>query len=60
MIRLLTAWTRIAVVAVSMAVSIPAITFAQTPESATESVPAEAEDVEVNTRPMGDEHGMGW
>ena len=58
MIRLLAAWTRIAVVTVSMAVSIPAITFAQTTESATESVPAEAQDVEVNTRPMGDEHGM--
>ena len=40
MIRLLAAWTRIAVVAVSMAMSIPAITFAQTPESATESDPA--------------------
>ena len=40
MIRLLTAWTRITVVAVSMAMSIPAITFAQTPESATESEPA--------------------
>ena len=39
MIRLLAAWTRIAVVAVSMAMSIPAITFAQTPESATESEP---------------------
>ena len=39
MIRLLAAWTRIAVVAVSMALSIPAITFAQTPESATESEP---------------------
>ena len=55
MIRLLTAWTRITVVAVSMAVSIPAIMFAQTTESATESVPVEAEDVEVNTRPMGDD-----
>ena len=40
MIRLLAAWTRITVVAVSMAMSIPAITFAQTPESATESEPA--------------------
>ena len=39
MIRLLAAWTRIAIVAVSMAMSIPAITFAQTPESATESEP---------------------
>ena len=39
MIRLLAAWTRIAVVAVSMAMPIPAITFAQTPESATESEP---------------------
>ena len=39
MIRLLAAWTRTAVVAVSMAMSIPAITFAQTPESATESEP---------------------
>ena len=44
MIRLLTAWTHIAVVAVSMAVSIPAIMFAQTTESTTESKPAASDN----------------
>ncbi len=48
MIRLLTAWTHIAVVAVSMAVSIPAIMFAQTTESTTESKPAASD----NARPV--------
>ena len=41
MIRLLAAGTRIALVAVAMAMSIPVITFAQTPESAIESIPTE-------------------
>ena len=52
MIRLLTVWTRNAVVAVSMAVSIPAITFAQTTESAIKSVPAESKTEEVNASPV--------
>ena len=51
MIRLLAAWTRIAVVAVSMAMSIPAITFAQTPESATESEPTAEDNTSVETNP---------
>ena len=55
MIRLLTAGTRIALIAVAMAVSISVITFAQTPESAIESLPAEAEAAEVNTRPTGND-----
>ena len=59
MIRLLAAGTRIALIVVSMAVAIPAITFAQTNESATESVPAGVEAAEVNTSPMGDENGTG-
>ena len=59
MIRLLTVWTRNAVVAVSMAVSIPAITFAQTTESAIKSVPAESKTEEVNASPMGDDNGTG-
>ena len=59
MIRLLAAGTRIALIVVSMAVAIPAITFAQTNESATESVPAVLEAAEVNTSPMGNENGTG-
>ena len=39
MIQLLTTGLRIVLVAVAMTLSIPAITFAQTPESATESAP---------------------
>ena len=56
MIRLLTAWTRITVVAVSMAMSIPAITFAQTPEPAIESVPASDQPAALNSSPTGDEN----
>ena len=59
MIRLIAAGTRIALIVVSMAVAIPAITFAQTNESATESVPAGVEAAEVNTSPMGNENGTG-
>ena len=56
MIRLLTAWTHIAVVAVSMAVSIPAIMFAQTPESAIESISTEeAKAAEVAASLTGNE-----
>ena len=58
MIQLLTAWIRIAVVVAAMAVSIPAITSAQTPESATESVPVEGEVAEVTASLAGDEDGM--
>ena len=39
-----------------MAVSIPAITFAQTSESAIESVPAEVEAAEVSASLTGDEN----
>ena len=56
MIRLLAAGTRIALIAVSMAVSIPAITFAQTSESAIESVPVEVEAAEVSASLTGDEN----
>ena len=55
MIRLLTAGTRIALVAVAMAVCISVITFAQTPESAIESVPVEAEVAEGTASLAGDE-----
>ena len=46
MLRLLTAGTRITLVLAAMAVIVPMVTFAQTPESATESVPVEAEVAE--------------
>ena len=52
---MLMAGTRLAFIAVAMAVSISVITFAQTPESAIESVPAEAEAAEVHTRPTGND-----
>ena len=55
MIRLLTAAAQIALVVAAMAMSIPAITFAQTPESATGSVPVEAEVAEVTSGLAGDE-----
>ena len=55
MIRLLTAGTRITLVVAAMAVSIPVITFAQTSESATESVPGEAEVAEDTASLTGDE-----
>ena len=57
MIRLFTAGTRIALIAVAMAVSIPMSTFAQTSESAIESVPLEAEAEAVKTSPTGNENG---
>ena len=59
MIRLLAAGTRIALIVVLMTVAIPAITFAQTNESATGSVSAGVEAAEVNTSPTGDENDRG-
>ena len=55
MIRLLAAGTRIALIVVSMAVAIPAITFAQTNESATERVPVEGEVAEGTASLAGGE-----
>ena len=58
MIRLLAAGTRIALVAVAMAMSIPVITFAQTPESAIESIPTEENESAVtDASPTGDRTG---
>ena len=55
MIRLLTAGTRIALVVVAIEVIVPMVTFAQTPESATESIPVEAEVAEGAASFAGDE-----
>ena len=55
MIRLLTAGTRIALVVVAIEVIVPMVTFAQTPESATESIPVEAEVAEGAASLAGDE-----
>ena len=52
---MLTAETQIALVVAAMAMSIPATTFAQTPESATGSVPVEAEVAEVTSGLAGNE-----
>ena len=59
MIRWVTTGVRIGFVVAAMAVIVPMVTFAQTPESATESVPTGVEAAEVNTSPMGDENGTG-
>ena len=55
MIRLLTAGTRIALVVVAIEVIVPMVTFAQTSESATESIPVEAEVAEGAASLAGDE-----
>ena len=55
MIRWAMPGVRIGLVVAAMAVIVPMITFAQTPESTIESVPAEAEAAEVNTRPTGND-----
>ncbi len=58
MIRLLTAGTRITLVAVALAVSIPAITFAQTSESATGSTSSDAESAPADTSSTVDGTGL--
>ena len=51
MIRLLTAGTRIWLVAVAMAVAVPMITFPQTSQPTTESEPAVAKAAVANAIP---------
>ena len=59
MISRVTARVRIGLVIAALAVTAPMIAFAQTSESAIESVPAEAEAEEDNTSPTGDENDTG-
>ena len=56
MIRLFTAWARIALVAVAMTVTVPMITFPQTSQTTTEGEPAAAEAAVANAGPTSDEN----